>query len=322
MGIDICDVPSGIFCSPPIGCQDDPQHYIGSALRHTFLGRFGHRFLPPTFAAVALCTPVYAVGQCALNNSGQSALAALETMRAKPGYALRKAQVYLDAGCLEDAQQWYLKARDNVGVEDQNRQSRLNGINGALQIIDAIHQYRAGMRADAIAALTRIVQTYRLMDVTPRALFLLGQLLVSDPDPSAWGVVEDGLKGLTQDESWSWQAKLLLTDHEIAVSGATEAIAHLQADLAGELPTGRQLILKVLLAHALERNSRIAEAQIILANIEKDFGLYVLDPDARIFYLKVAVDVWSRRIEIGGDTGAADRLVVLRRAFKEAQAER
>lgn len=260
--------------------------------------------------------------QCALTRGVRAALLSLERLADQPGYAFRKAEIYLDSGCYTEARPWFVKARESVPQDPDDREQALNAINGSVEIIDAAAKFRAGRRNDAIADLKRILQTYGLLAVTPRAAVALAELIVSDPDPQVWQAVEDTLRELA-DEGWSmWRPKFLLVEHEISRTGAPAAIASLTSDLAHEIPTQRRIMLQVLLAHVLARAARMAEAAVLLSNIEDDVGKSSLDVDLRVFYLNLCTEVWRQRVQTGADPSAGARLRAFQNALNEARAQR
>lgn len=264
--------------------------------------------------------PLY--GECAMTRGAQASLAGLEPLAGQPGYAFRKAEMYLDSGCFAEARPWFVKARESAPQEQGEREQALNAIDGSIEIIDAAAKFRAGRRNDAIADLKHTLQTYGLWAVTPRAAVALAELIVSDPDPQVWQAVEAPLR-LMADEGWSfWRPKFLLVEHQINTAGAQAAIAGLTSDLAQEIPAQRRIMLQVLLAHTLIRVARIAEAAVLLTDIEDEVGKSSLDPDLRIFYLNLCTEVWRQRAQAGADPSAPARLRAFQTALSEARAQR
>ncbi|HWB86350.1 MAG TPA: hypothetical protein VG675_19570 [Bryobacteraceae bacterium] len=264
--------------------------------------------------------PLY--GQCSLARGAQAALANLEGLAGQPGYAFRKAGIYLDSGCYAEARVWFVRARDNVPQDQDDRQQALNAINGSIELVDAAGKLRAGHRDEAAADLKHILQTYGLMAVTPRAAVALATLIVTDPNPQIWQVVEEPLRQMA-DEGWSmWRPKLLLVEHQINAEGTRAAIATLSSNLAQEIPTQRRLMLQVLMAHALRRAGRVTEAAVLLTNIEDEVGENSLDADLRIFYLNLCVDIWQQRSQAGTDPSAAARLNAFQSALRDTAAQR
>ena len=115
--------------------------------------------------------PLY--GECALTRGAQASLAGLERLAGQPGYAFRKAEIYLDGGCFAEARPWFLKARESAPQGQDDREQALNAIDGSIEIIDAAAKLRAGRRDDAIADLKHTLQTYGLLAVTPGRRSLL-----------------------------------------------------------------------------------------------------------------------------------------------------
>ena len=104
--------------------------------------------------------------------------------------------------------------------------------------------------------------------------------------------------------------------------GVPPAIAYIHKIQSGPLPVQSALQLKIRLGQCLNLAARPAEARILLGSLEKQIGDELLDPDARIEFLRLGAEVWRKRANTAPDADAAQRARVYEAALKEAESQR
>ena len=93
-------------------------------------------------------------------------------------------------------------------------------------------------------------------------------------------------------------------------------LQNLESVLKDESRPQRVLMLQVLLADLYLRAGRTVDAALLVASLERDVGLSLLDLRGRLRFLEVGARVWKARVESGA---AADEEHL--RAYETARDE-
>lgn len=229
--------------------------------------------------------------------------------------------VYLKAGCLDDAEAAYRKARETL-VEmpaGEKRETMDLGVLGSLELVAAHRTLRRGDVPGARRALASILDRYvhtRLLLTTTFTLADLGRVVRLDARESE--LLETSLRKLA--ENGFWQADAYLADRRLLAGEGEGLLAELEERLQEELPVLRRIALQTTYADVLFKLGRLLEAQLLLAEIEDEVAEKVVEPEFRVQYLKLCHDVWQMRARRGGDPHAQERAAAFTTALLQLQA--
>jgi hypothetical protein len=203
---------------------------------------------------------------------------------------------YLESNCLPEARALLEGA---LRLEQPSPTARLTL---ALKLLTAREALAAGRRPEAMPLLREIVRDLP-GDVVKAAVETLAQLLADRHDDPDWPLLERALIDLGH-RGYAY-ADLLLRDHQAAVLGPAAAAQNLESVLEHETRPQRVLMLQVLLADLYLRAGRTVDAALLVASLERDVGLSLLDLRGRLRFLEVGARVWKARVESGAAAAEA-----------------
>jgi hypothetical protein len=269
-------------------------------------------------AAVALLffagVPSAGLTECHLSPADLTRLKTLSSETAKannPDDGQSLGIFYLDHRCYAEARKAFTAVVEGRGGRPTVRVAA----SGFLQFLDALILLDQGDLKLARSKLVQILKEDFHTSLLERVPFVLADILSRAPDPDAWTVLEESLRAMAH--RGSWQAKALLANRLLAEGHGAEAIAQTEAELAGELEAPKRIGLQILLAHLLFAQKRVAEAQILIKGLDDEVGETILDPDLRINFLLLAINVWGERVRRGGDPTAAQKLDAYAKALNQ-----
>jgi len=234
---------------------------------------------------------------------------------------LLRGDVYLRAGCLDEADAEFIKTRevlvDRPAGEERDKLEQ--GAIGSRELVAALRTLRRGEMTEARRALAAILDRYvhtRLLLMTTLTLADLGRQMTLDPRESE--VLEGSLRKLA--ENGYWQADAYLVDRRLVAGEGARILDELEERLQAELPVLRRIALQVTYADALFKLGRLLEAQLLLAEVEDEVAEKVVDSELRIQYLKLCLEVWQTRARRGHDPGAQERVEAFASALLQLRA--
>lgn len=249
----------------------------------------------------------------------------LDQFSTVPGYSFQIGDAYLDAGCFADAKRWLLKAKAEVEREPESnepaRGARRTTIEGCLALVDARERWVQGDNVGAKSELIGLVRTYTQERVQVRSVITLAELIESQPDPVAWQQIQPALEGFLTRPFLAWSASRALVNHFMLTQGIPAAIDYVRMIQSRSLPMQVALQLKVRLGQCLNLAGRSAEARILVGSLEREIGDELLDPNARVEFLRLGAEVWRKRADTASDPDAANRAGIYEAALKEAESQ-
>jgi hypothetical protein len=264
-----------------------------------------------------------AAQNCPASAGIKARLDRLNQFTASPGYSFQIGDAYLDANCFADAKQWLLKAKAEAEAEPESnepaRGARRTTIEGCLALLDARERWARGDSSGAKSELIGLVRTYTQERVRVRSVITLAELIEGHPDPAAWQQIQPVLEGFLERPFLVWSASRALVNHFVLTQDVPSAIDYLRKIQSRPLSVQVSLQLKIRLGQCLNLAGRSAEARILVSSLEKEVGEELLDPNARVDFLRLGADVWRKRANTAPDPDAAQKAGVYESALKEAE---
>jgi hypothetical protein len=263
---------------------------------------------------------------CPVSSAIRARLTNLNQYAGKPGYNFQTGDVWLDANCFAEARYWLNKAREEVNVEPESnepaRGDRLSTIDGCLALLNARQSWAQGDPASAKSQLLKLISTYTQDRVTTRAILTLEEVLENQPDATIWVQIRPKLETFLSNPFLVGTASRALVNYLFLTKGADAAIAYIREMLSRAQPVQVTLQLRIRLGQSLNLAGRSAEARILVQSLESQLGAELLDPNARVEFLRLGADVWRKRATATpSDTDAAARAVAYADALRRAESE-
>lgn len=226
---------------------------------------------------------------------------------------------------MADAKLWLLKAKAEAEREPESNEPargvRRTTIEGCLALVDARERWAQGDKVGAKSELIGLVRTYTQERVQVRSIFTLAELIESQPDPAVWQQIQPKLEEFIARPFFAWSASRALVNHLVLTQGVPAAIDYVRKIQSRSLPVQVALQLKIRLGQCLNLAGRSAEARILVGSLEKEIGDELLDPNARVEFLRLGAEVWRKRADTVSDPGAANKARIYELALKEAQSQ-
>lgn len=227
--------------------------------------------------------------------------------------------IYLDAGCLDDAERELRTAEQVLGGETNPgvHRKELRGLaKAALDFVGAQRSIQRGERQAAVTALFALFQGYPASVVTLRAVLALSSLLPAGAPQ--WKDLEQDLETLAN--LGHWQARKALVDRQIASGQAAAAAASLERRLRDSENLQEAHAIRILLAEAYGASGRAPEAWLLIRHEDRAGGEEILDWQLRIEFLRVAAGIAGARAA-QGDPEAAVAQALYRAAYQEVNVQ-
>lgn len=221
---------------------------------------------------------------------------------------------YLDHRCYAEARTAFTAAL--AGKEGRPTVSA--STTAFLLFLDALEMRERGELKLAQEKLVEVLRQSFHTAILERVPFVLADLLSQRPNPEASKFLDEQLRAAPN--GGSWMLRTILIKRLLEQGRGAEALAQTESELAGELEASRRIELQLQLAYLLFAQKRLAEAQILIAQLDEEIGETALDRGLRINFLLLAVQVWSERVRRGGDPTAAWKLEAYSKAYNQLDA--
>ena len=220
---------------------------------------------------------------------------------------------YLELKCWPEARASFAAALANANTQPGD--DGLNRVAWAEALLDLTSGYEAWSSGDlnlAKAIFLRRSDEVNPSDVSSLANFALAELLLQSPDDAVWSKLELNLQIL--DGRGFWQARRYLLIYGLTASNCEERLNMLEKRLEGPSTVQDRLANQILLADILRRSNRVAEAALLVHDIERDVGRKAISPDLRAQYLRTCAAIASQQSRTG-DQDAQKRYSIFASAF-------
>ena len=241
--------------------------------------------------------------ECSMPSPAADAIAKMPNALA--GFALHRSQglVYVNFGCLDEAHQSFEAALSDAGGEpDEDKQGTAQ--EWAQSLIDytqALLDWHDGRAAQAKETLLRLSSPTEHPEVNSRAALALAQYLSDQPDDAVWNALRPALAVLGK--NGFWEARFYLAIYGLNSGNAPARCAELEEELDDDLPVLQKLELEAILAEVFRRSGSRTQAKLLASQIEDEFGVKVLDPDLRLFFVRLCAGIWSVEARQGNPEG-------------------
>ena len=229
--------------------------------------------------------------------------------------------VYLDVDCLTEARTHYRSAGlqlNQMSLSDDDEFHLRTLVTASLDLVEALELQRQGDLTAAREKLVAVLAGYEFAALRLPAVFALAELDRQLPhDEKAWKELQETLQALG--ERGFAKAFGELAQAYSRRGQTQEGLRLLERELAKELEYQQRTQLIIELARLLLETGRLAEAQLLMNSIETEAGRKLIDAQARIAFLELAIQIWEERQRTGGDRTAADRLRVYLDALQQAR---
>jgi hypothetical protein len=278
-----------------------------------------------TMALLALDLPCDGQTSCQLPRSGRDQVTlARATVKATPGRLSALALeplAYLEYACPEGAASVLRTALASVSAGpdlDEHTLEDIAELKGLLAVTEAVARGRSGQRSEARATLLDTREKYASERVQQQGTLWLADLLLADGKDPLWSKVEADLGRIAEIPGPGWMAKNVLVAHWSNDLGAAKAFAHVQQKLGDSPGLQDSLELTTISVRLLLDLGRDLDAAVLVANLDPEVGRQLLDPRARIEFLRVAAEAWKRQERAGFDPNSSEKSRIYAAAYQEA----
>jgi len=206
--------------------------------------------------------------------------------------------VYLDVGCLSEAQTMFEQSKSEAqGESDINRNAQQAWAEYLTDLTKGYEAWRNGNLTLAKTIFGRNADMARPQDVSTRAVFSLAELLMQNPDPEAWADLEPSLAFF--DDHGFWQARRYRMVYGFTSANSDARIASMVRSLGENIAVQRQLEDQIILAELLGLVGRWTEAELMAHDIEESVGTKAISVDLRAQYVHVCSMITKQRAQSG-----------------------
>jgi len=212
--------------------------------------------------------------------------------------------LYLEAGCLTNAVQFLQLSKQKMPKDWAPSFQSI--IDDGLEIADIVKDLRNGALS---RAQERFATLFDRSPITRRlAVNVLGEKLQLETNDKAWNRVQAMVLRCAAEVDGDFWCKDVAIRHLIKTAGLAEAVKRLENMLRDPLSRSGEMHLQVLHADLLIKSRRLAEATLLLAQLDDDVQKRLLDGKATRLYYALCVQVWEQRARSSSSEADLERL--------------